>query len=101
MPPSFAGTCPPLVIVTSTPAVMADVCSIFQSCDCIGKLRLPPNAYLTMHDDTIVHYYMGDSYSPDSYSGIRYNDSMFSIEWPYDPQIISEKDLNIPDYLGK
>ena len=59
------------------------------------------NAYLTMHDDTIVHYYMGDSYSPDSYSGIRYNDPMFSIEWPCDPKIISEKDLNFPDYLGK
>ena len=59
------------------------------------------NAYLTMHNDTIVHYYMGDSYSPNSYSGIRYNDPMFSIAWPCIPKIISEKDLNIPDYLGE
>ena len=59
------------------------------------------NAFLTMSENTIVHYYMGDSFSPDTYHGIRYNDPMFSVDWPCEPKIISEKDLNIPDYLGK
>ena len=59
------------------------------------------NAFLTMSDNTIVHYYMGDSFNPDTYSGIRYNDPMFSINWPCEPAVISDKDLNIPDYLGK
>jgi dTDP-4-dehydrorhamnose 3,5-epimerase len=54
-----------------------------------------------MSDNTIVHYYMGDSFNPDTYSGIRYNDPMFSINWPCEPAVISDKDLNIPDYLGK
>ena len=59
------------------------------------------NAFLTMSENTIVHYYMGDSFSPDTYHGIRYNDPMFSVDWPCEPKIISKKDLNIPDYLGK
>jgi|TARA_B110000008_G_scaffold273726_1_gene308446 dTDP-4-dehydrorhamnose 3,5-epimerase len=59
------------------------------------------NAFLTMADNTIVHYYMGDSFNPDTYAGIRYNDPMFSINWPCEPSVISDRDLNIPDYLGK
>lgn len=59
------------------------------------------NAFLTMTDNTIVHYYMGDSFNPDTYYGIRYNDPMFSIKWPVEPEVISDKDLNIPDYIGK
>ncbi|MDB0021079.1 dTDP-4-dehydrorhamnose 3,5-epimerase family protein [Candidatus Pseudothioglobus singularis] len=58
------------------------------------------NAFLTMSDNTIVHYYMGDSFNPESYRGIRYNDSMFSVDWPYNPKIISDKDLNISNYLA-
>ena len=62
---------------------------------------MPPgcaNAFLTLSDKTIVHYYMGDSFSPESYFGIRYNDPMFSIDWPFEPKIISEKDLNITNF---
>jgi dTDP-4-dehydrorhamnose 3,5-epimerase len=59
------------------------------------------NAFLTMTDNTIVHYYMGDSYSPDSYRGIRYNDPTFSFEWPCEPKVISEKDLNFPDFVDE
>ena len=59
------------------------------------------NAFLTMSENTIVHYYMGDLFNPDTYHGIRYNDPMFSVDWPCEPKVISEKDLNIPDYLGK
>ena len=66
-----------------------------------GSIYVPPgcaNAFLTLSDKTIVHYYMGDSFSPESYFGIRYNDPMFSIDWPFEPKVISEKDLNIPDF---
>ena len=56
------------------------------------------NAFLTMEDNTIVHYYMGDAFSPNTYKGIRYNDPMFSVEWPCEPRVISDKDLNFPDF---
>lgn len=57
------------------------------------------NAFLTTQTNTIVHYYMGDTFSPNSYRGIRYNDPEFGFEWPCEPAVISEKDLNLPDYL--
>ena len=67
-----------------------------------GSIHVPAgcaNAFLTMSDQTIVHYYMGDFFNPDTYGGIRYNDPAFKVEWPCEPKIISERDLNLPDYL--
>ena len=57
------------------------------------------NAFLTLEDNTIVHYYMNDLYNPNTYKGIRYNDPLFSFKWPCEPKIISEKDLNLPDFI--
>ena len=56
------------------------------------------NAFLTMSDQTIVHYYMADFFNPDTYRGIRYNDPAFDVDWPCVPNIISDRDLNLPDY---
>jgi len=58
------------------------------------------NAFLTMEDNTVIHYYMGDSFSPNTYRGIRYNDPEFSVQWPCEPAVISEKDLNLPDFTS-
>ena len=71
---------------------MGDNLSIYVPAGCA-------NAFLTMSDNTIVHYYMSDSFSPKTYRGIRYNDCMFSVEWPFEPKVISEKDLNFPDFI--
>jgi len=57
------------------------------------------NAFLTLEENTIVHYYMNDSYNSNTYKGIRYNDPAFSFKWPFEPKIISEKDLNLPDFI--
>ena len=59
------------------------------------------NAFLTKEDNTIVHYYMGDLFSPNTYSGIRYNDPKFNVKWPCEPVIISEKDLNLPNFIDE
>ena len=56
------------------------------------------NAFLTMEDNTIIHYYMGDYYNAKSYSGFRYNDPMFSVQWPFKPLIISDQDKNFLDF---
>lgn len=55
------------------------------------------NAFLTMSDNTVVHYYMGDYFRPETYSGFRFNDPMFKIEWPREPAIISKRDASFPD----
>ncbi len=56
------------------------------------------NAFLTMCDNTIVHYYMADYYDPDNYAGFCFNDPQFDIEWPFQPKVISSKDMNLPFY---
>jgi dTDP-4-dehydrorhamnose 3,5-epimerase len=56
------------------------------------------NAYLTMSDNTLVHYYMSECYAPESYRGFRYNDPLFRCMWPREPMVISEKDAAFPDF---
>ncbi len=58
------------------------------------------NAFLTLEDNTAVHYYMSDYYMPgnNKYSGFRYDDSFFSINWPKRPKIISNKDKSYKNF---
>jgi dTDP-4-dehydrorhamnose 3,5-epimerase len=56
------------------------------------------NAYLTMKDPTTILYYMSEFYSPDSYRGFRYNDPLFSVDWPSEPAVISDKDNSFADF---
>jgi dTDP-4-dehydrorhamnose 3,5-epimerase len=48
--------------------------------------------FLTLADDTIIHYQMGDAYRPDSYAGFRYDDPAVGVEWPAQPRVISAQD---------
>jgi dTDP-4-dehydrorhamnose 3,5-epimerase len=54
------------------------------------------NAFLTLENNTWIHYYMNDFFTTDSL-GFRYNDPAFSISWPAKPEHMSEKDRNYPD----
>ena len=56
------------------------------------------NAFLTLDANTVVHYYMGDYFKPDSYAGFRYNDPFFNVEWPHPIAVISERDQNFRDF---
>lgn len=56
------------------------------------------NAYLTLQSNTIIHYYMSDFFKPESYSGFRYDSKSFSINWPHEPVVISERDLSLPEF---
>ena len=56
------------------------------------------NGYLTLEDSTTILYYMSEFYSPGSYTGFRYNDPLFSVKWPAEPAVISEKDENFDDF---
>jgi len=63
------------------------------------SLYLPPgcaNAYLTTGEQSVVHYYMSELYSPVSYSGFNYADPQFSFNWPFKPVVVSSKDKNLP-----
>ena len=57
------------------------------------------NAYLTLSDDTWVLYYHSEFYVPREERGIRYNDPYFKFNWPAEPNVISDKDLSIQDFV--
>jgi dTDP-4-dehydrorhamnose 3,5-epimerase len=64
-------------------------------------LQVPPGcamAFLTLEDDTALHYYMSEFFSPESYRGIRYDDPAFGFRWPAEPRVVSEKDRAYPDF---
>jgi dTDP-4-dehydrorhamnose 3,5-epimerase len=56
------------------------------------------NAFLTMEDNTRIHYYMNDFFISDSL-GVRYNDHAFAIHWPVLPKFMSDKDRDYPDFI--
>ena len=59
------------------------------------------NAWITLENHTIIHYYMSNKYKPETGGGIRFDDKYFSIEWPIEPEVISKKDLEYEDYKGR
>jgi len=65
------------------------------------SIHIPPgcaNAFLTLEDNSLIHYYCSHAYQPDAERGIRYNDPSFNFAWPHEPKIVSQKDLDHPDY---
>lgn len=58
------------------------------------------HGFLTLEDDTEVHYQISQFHAPDHARGFRWNDPTFGISWPADVKIISERDRNYPDFSG-
>jgi dTDP-4-dehydrorhamnose 3,5-epimerase len=65
-------------------------------------LYVPENfahGYLTLTDNTELFYQVSDFYSPESESGIRWNDRTVNIKWPQTNDLImTDKDKNWPDF---
>ena len=56
--------------------------------------------YQTLVDDTEMYYHATAFYAPDSATGVRHNDPAFGIEWPREPSVMSDNDINWPDCTG-
>ncbi len=56
------------------------------------------HGFQTLTDDTEIFYQMSSSYSPGHARGVRYNDTLFGIDWPIPNPIVSEKDSSYEDY---
>ena len=54
------------------------------------------NSFLTIKDNTIVHYYCSQKYNPTYEGGINFRDPKFKFKWPIRPKIVSDKDRTIP-----
>ena len=65
-------------------------------------LYVPENfahGFQTLEDDTEVTYQVSQFYTPGSERGIHWDDPAFSIDWPIEVQIISDKDKSWPDFV--
>jgi dTDP-4-dehydrorhamnose 3,5-epimerase len=56
------------------------------------------HGFLTLGEDTEAFYLVSAFYDPASERGVRWNDPRFAIQWPAEPQIISEKDAHQRDF---
>lgn len=56
------------------------------------------HGFITLEENTEALYLVDEFYAPDLERGIRYDDPTFKIKWPLQPTVISEKDLQHPDF---
>ena len=56
------------------------------------------HGFLTLQNDSEVHYQMSAFYSSDHARGVRWNDPAFGIQWPAEVKNISDRDKNFPDF---
>ena len=58
------------------------------------------NGYQALVDEAEVAYLVSVPYAPGAEGGVRYNDPTFTITWPLEAAVVSEKDRNWPDFMG-
>lgn len=56
------------------------------------------HGFITLEDGTEVFYQMSEFYDSPSARGVRWNDPAFSIVWPIETAVISERDASYPDF---
>jgi dTDP-4-dehydrorhamnose 3,5-epimerase len=57
------------------------------------------HGFVTLEDDSEVHYQMTYHYVPEAGRGVRWDDPAFGIEWPAAPSTLSERDAAYPDFV--
>lgn len=50
------------------------------------------HGFQTLENDTHLIYHHTSFYTPDNQGGVQYNDPVFNIQWPLEPQCLTEKD---------
>jgi dTDP-4-dehydrorhamnose 3,5-epimerase len=58
------------------------------------------HGFITLADDTRVHYEISEFHHPESARGVRYDDPAFGVKWPIDPVVIAARDRDYPSYVG-
>jgi dTDP-4-dehydrorhamnose 3,5-epimerase len=55
---------------------------------------------LTLTNQTEIYYHTSAAYSPDTATGVRFDDPAFAIEWPEEIRNISDQDRSWPNFPG-
>ncbi len=59
------------------------------------------HGFITLQENTSVHYMVTEYYTPGAEAGIRYDDPTFNIKWPIKPTLVSDKDKSHPPFSEK
>lgn len=54
--------------------------------------------WMTLEDDTNLHYVMYSRFEDCTYGGLRFDDAFFGLKWPMPPKVISNQDASWPDF---
>jgi len=54
------------------------------------------HGFLTLQDNSEIHYQMSEFYHPESAGGFHWNDPSLAIDWKFPIEIISKNDDNLP-----
>ena len=54
------------------------------------------HGFLTLTDDVEIQYKADNFYAPDCDGNIRWDDAEISIDWPFEPTILADKDAKAP-----
>ena len=74
-------------------------CSVTLSGDDNSLVYVPSgcaHGFLTLADNSSIHYLISHPYVAEAQSGIVWNDPKLDITWPEEVKIISERDANLP-----
>lgn len=58
------------------------------------------HGFITLEENTEATYLISNPYVPDSACGIRWDDPAFDVQWPRAVEVISDRDLEWPDFKG-
>ena len=65
-----------------------------------GRIMVVPegcaHGFMTLEDDSVVHYLVSAAYSPLHEDGVRHDDPAFAIRWPAEPACMSPRDRAHP-----
>ncbi|MFN8039401.1 MAG: dTDP-4-dehydrorhamnose 3,5-epimerase [Acidimicrobiales bacterium] len=54
------------------------------------------HGFVTLDDDTVVHYQISSRYEPSAAIGVRWDDPDLAIDWPRRPTVMSDRDRQLP-----
>lgn len=57
------------------------------------------HGFQVLDNNSEVFYQMTESYVPSHACGVRWNDPVFSIDWPLSDPVLSERDACYPDFI--
>lgn len=58
------------------------------------------HGFLTLQDGSVVQYHMSEYYHSHLVRGVRWDDPVFAVRWPFSPGTMSDRDREFPDFLA-